>query len=38
MHISRSLLLFVVVLIPVTVALAGCGTRTGGNLIINRLI
>jgi hypothetical protein len=38
MKISRSLMLSVVVLISLSAVLSGCGTRTGGNLITNRLI
>jgi hypothetical protein len=32
------MLLLFIVLMPVLGILSGCGTRTGGNLIINRLM
>jgi hypothetical protein len=32
------MLLFFVVVMPVLVVVSGCGTRNGGNLIVNRLM
>jgi len=38
MKFSRSVLLFFVVVMPVVGIFSGCGTRNGGNLIVNRLM
>jgi hypothetical protein len=38
MKIFRLLALAVVVLMSLCIGLSGCASRTGGNLIINRLI